>query len=460
MVPSQAGVNAYRALRRDWRLRRLSLATVWRRHGDLLGNASTLAATTGVTSLLGFVYWAVAARFFTPRAVGYGAAAVSAMTLIGTIGMLGMGTVLIGELPRRREGRPGLVSAALIVSGLGSLVLGLAFAFAAPHVSGRFGYVSGSLGQQALFVIGVVLTAISFIFDQGTIGLLRGGLQLYRNMIFAVAKLLVLPAIAIVLHDQLGIGILFAWVAGTAASLLLVAIRLWYSRTPIFPRPDWQVMRGLGRTALAHNWLNLSITIPATMIPVLVAVVVSPSANAVFYAAWTISGFLKILPVHLSIVLFAVVAADPQLLARKLRFSLRTSLLIGLPGMAILGLGAHLMLGVFGPGYARAGTLTLWLLIISYLPSIPKVHYMAVCRATGRIARAAAVLSVAAVMELAATIAGGLSGGLRGVSFALLAVFIAEGLVTLPPVLRAASGHGRHQRSKVSEDGGDNAYTR
>ena len=86
---------------------RLLLMAAWRRHRDLLHNVSTLVATTGITAALGFAYWAIAARLFDQRAVGYGSAAVSAMTLIGTIGMLGMGTVLIGELPRRRQ-RAGL----------------------------------------------------------------------------------------------------------------------------------------------------------------------------------------------------------------------------------------------------------------------------------------------------------------------------------------------------------------
>src|SRR5215469_12496658 len=211
MAESQITINAYQVWKRNWRLHRLTLATAWRRHGDLLGNAVTLAATTGVTSVLGFAYWAVAARFFSQSAVGNGAAAVSAMTLIGTIGMLGMGTVLIGELPRR-EHRAGLVSAALILSGFGSLIFGVAFVIAAPYISARFDYVSSSMGQRLIFVVGVVMTAVSLVFDQSTIGLLRGGLQLYRNMIFAAAKLLALPVTAIVLHDQLGMGVLFAWV--------------------------------------------------------------------------------------------------------------------------------------------------------------------------------------------------------------------------------------------------------
>jgi len=425
---------------------RVAMFAAWQRHRDLLSNATTLAATTGVTSLLGFVYWAAAARLFSQEAVGYGAAAISAMTLLGTVGMLGMGTLLIGELPRR-SARAGLVMAALLTCGLGSLVLGLAFAVLGPHFNVRFGHVSGTLGQGALFVAGVVLTGISLVFDQSTIGLMRGGLQLTRNVIFSAAKLLAVPVTAIVLHDRFGVGITASWVTSIALSLVLVAIRLRVAGIHVLPRPDWDVLRRLGRTALAHNWLNLAITVPMTLIPVLVTVVVSPSANAAFYAAWTLSGFLKVAPIHLSTVLFAVAAADPQVIARKLRFTLRLSILIGLPGMAVLGIGAHFALSMFGPSYARAATLPLLLLVIGYLPTIPKMQYVAVCRAAGRIPRAAAVMSAAAVMEVTASAVGGAEGGLKGLSFALLGAYLIEGLVTTPPVIRAAMGRGRHRQA-------------
>ena len=425
---------------------RTAITTAWRRHRDLLRNAISLVATTGVSSALGFLYWALAARLFAQRAVGYGSASVSAMTLLGTIGMFGLGTVLMGELPRRRP-RAGLVSAALLASGLGSMVLGLGFAVVAPAFSSRFAHISGDPAQAALFAAGVMLTGVSLVFDQATIGLMRGGLQLSRNVAFAAAKLLALPATAILLHDKFGVGITVSWVSGIAVSLIPVALRLRLSGTPILPRPDWGVLRGLGKTALAHSWLNIAITVPWSLIPVLVTVVVSPSANAAFYIAWMLTSFLYILPGSLSTVLFAVVAADPQVIARKLRFTLRLSLLIGLPGMVVLIFGGHLALSLFGPGYVRVAMLPLTLLAISYIPAIPKIHYVAVCRARGQIPRAAAVLTTAAIAEVTAAAIGGTSGGLRGLSFALLGVYTIEGLVTAPAVIRAAIGSGRHRRA-------------
>src|SRR6266516_7893752 len=99
----------------------------------MLTNAGSLVGTTAVTSILGFVYWWLAARQFPPEAVGFASAAISAMTLLGTFAMLGLGTLLLGELPQQRGREASLISAALILVGAVGGLLGLAFAVGAPH---------------------------------------------------------------------------------------------------------------------------------------------------------------------------------------------------------------------------------------------------------------------------------------------------------------------------------------
>jgi hypothetical protein len=137
-------------------------------------------------------------------------------------------------------------------------------------------------------------------------------------------------------------------------------------------------------------------------------------------------------------VLFAIASASPELIAEKLRFVLRVSLLIGLPVMAILAISAHFALSLFGPGYAPMGTVPLWLLVIGYIPQMPKAQFIAVSRATNRVGRAAALLCGTSTCEIVAIIIGGKLGGLDGLSFAYLGVLICEGLITAPTVLRAA----------------------
>jgi O-antigen/teichoic acid export membrane protein len=414
---------------------------IWHRNRDLLDNAGSLIAATGVSAGLGFVYWAYAARLFNEQAVGYASAAISAMTLFGTIGMFGLGTVLIGELPRRRNAG-GLVSAALIVAGIGSLTLGLGFAIVAPHISSHLIEIGESPGRVLFFAAGVALTALSLVLDQATIGILRGGIQLARNATFAIAKLFVLSGATYIFHDAVGMGITFAWVAALLLSLILVAIRLRMTRTTLLLKPDWQLLRRLGKTALAHNWLNLAIAAPILAMPVLVTVVVSASANAAFYMAWMLASFLYLIPTNLSTVLFAIAAADPEVIAAKLRFSLRLSFAIGIVGMTVLIVTSHFVLGIFGPSYTRTGTWPLWLLIIGYIPMIPRTHYVAVCRAQNKIPRAAVILTSSAALELTGAVVGGKLDGLIGLSLALLSARIVIGLITTPSVVRASLIHG------------------
>jgi O-antigen/teichoic acid export membrane protein len=415
------------------------LRDLWQRNQDLLRNAGSLLATTGVTSAFGFAFWIFAARVFSQQSVGYGSAAISMMSLLGTVGMFGLGTMLIGELPHRRS-KGSLVAAALGASAVGSLALGIGFALVSLLFGKHFVQINGTLPRILIFSFGVALTGAALVFDESTIGLLRGGVQLARNTAFSVAKMAVLPLMAFLVHSAFGVGILFSWILGTVISIVPVVILFRRSGATVLHRPDWAALRSLARVTVAHNWLNLSITAPPQVIPVLVTVVVSPSANAAYYVAFMIVSFLYMVPVHLSTVLFAIASATPQAIAEKLRFVLRLSLIVGLAGMVVLGVGAHLILGIFGPSYAREATVPMWLLLLGYLPTVPKSQYIAVCRATGHVSRASAILAVQAVVQLVAVCVGGKLDGLIGVCLALLIVGFLESLMTAPTVFRAAAG--------------------
>ena len=412
-------------------------AGAWARHRDVLHTAATLVGSTAVTSVLGLVFWAVAARLFTREAVGYGSAAVSAITLAGTIGMLGLGTVLIGELPRRHGSRGGLVMAALVAAAAVSAVLGLGFAVLSPLLAGELGRLTGSVPAVALFVAGAALTGAALVFDQATIGLLRGGLQLWRNVAFSVLKLLALVLAPLLVNHHYGLAITAAWVAGTALSLVVTTWLVRRTGRSLWRRPDWAVLRGLGGRTLEHSWLNLAFQLPRLLVPVLVTVLVSASANGAFYVVWMLAGVFYLVPTHLATALFAATSADPPAMRDKVRLTLRVSGVVGLAGAVVLGVGAPAVLAVFGPEYAAEGTLPLRLLVLAYVPMVVKVHYVGVCRATDRVPRAALVLSASAALEIAGTVAGADVAGLVGVCVALLVCYAVEAVPTAPLVWAA-----------------------
>ncbi len=139
-------------------------------HRDVLTNAGSLVGTAGATALLGAVFWWLAARQFSQHSVGLAGAAVSAMTLLGFVATIGLGTALIGELPRHRGREHGLINAALLASAATGALLGAAFAMIAPLISSGFDPLRQSWIWVLVFSFGVALTALTIVLDLALVG--------------------------------------------------------------------------------------------------------------------------------------------------------------------------------------------------------------------------------------------------------------------------------------------------
>lgn len=405
----------------------------------ILSNAGSLVGTTFVTSSLGFVYWLVAARQFSPLAVGFAAASVSAMTILGTMGMLGLGTLVIGELPRwrGREGR--LISTALAASGLAGAVLGLLFAAIAPLVFPQMAPLGGNIGTMLLFATGVALTSLTLVLDTALIGLLRSHVQTVRNAIFALAKLLAVVALGIWIGDRVGLSIYATWLLGNVLSIAALFVYAASNGAVVGARPAFPALKRLGRPAVEHHALNLALQVPAIALPIIVSAFVSVENSAYFYAAWMIAVIGSAGPIALANVLYAVNADSARNLARTARFTLAAAIAAGAIAALILLTEGDRILRLFGPAYARAASTSLRLVALGVFAIIVKHHFVAVCRVTGRLRSGALIVAVGAALELALATAGGIKGGLTGLSLGWLIAVCGQAVLMGPRVYRAAT---------------------
>src|SRR5258706_14563757 len=101
----------------------------------MLSNAGALVGATVANSGLGLAYWWLAARVFQRAELGLASAAIAAMVLLGTVGMIGLGTLLITEVARRPQRAAQLISAAVLAAGAAATIMGLLFALPAPQLS-------------------------------------------------------------------------------------------------------------------------------------------------------------------------------------------------------------------------------------------------------------------------------------------------------------------------------------
>lgn len=417
----------------------------------MLINAASFVGATAVTSTLGFAYWWVAARWFPPQALGLGSAAISAMTLLGTVCIVGLGTLLVGELPRQPGKEGSLISAALIiVGGIGGFA-GIMFAVVAPFVSTDLQPLRASLQNIVLFAVGVSLTAITLVLDYALIGLLRGELRFWRNTLFAVAKLAALFVAGLWLSHIVGLTIYATWAVGNALSLAALAgfavLKRGGFRSVCWP--EWRLLQKLGPAAIQHHMLNLTLQAPALILPVLVTVLLSATTNAWFYVSWMLASFVFVVPTALTTVLYATVSGQPVALAHRTRLTLSLASVASILATCILLLGNKQLLGLFGHVYAEQAASSLRILAFGSFPIIIKYHYGTLCRIQGRMARATLPVIGGGLLELGVAALGARLAGLPGLSLGWVAAACIEALFMSRTVYKAVLGQTYKQNKEA-----------
>jgi O-antigen/teichoic acid export membrane protein len=402
----------------------------------ILRTTGSLVGTVVVTSGLGFAFWWVAARGFTPEAVGLSSAVISAMLLLSKLGVMGIGTALVGALPQHKGDRASLIATALLLAAAIGAVLGTIFAILTPLISPGLAALSENVLIIVLFAIGVTFTAIGSVLDQAVIGLLRGSLQLLRNSVFATVKLLAVAAVALAAAGTPDLTIFLAWIGGEAASLLVLGLVVLRRTSVTLRQPmEWGHLLGLGREAVAHHALNVGRFAPSLIMPIAVTTLLSASANAIFYVALLLAAAVQIVSASSTFSLYAVARRDISSLPGQLRFTLSISIAAAATGILVLTLGGELLLGLFGAHYV-AGRDAIIVLAITGLPLIAKDHWIAIHRIHSRVGWAAFVVGIGAIIEIGGAVIGALMGGLLGLSLGWLAGILVVAVLMLPGIVR------------------------
>jgi O-antigen/teichoic acid export membrane protein len=383
-----------------------------------------LLVNTGLTGVLGFAYWTVAARLFSTYAVGVAGALVAATTLFSGIGQLNLSGMLMRFLPRAREKSRKLVlttyACAVGASGLlASVSLVGVRLFASPGSPLRLDTL-----ESVALVLAVTATAIFTIQDSVLIGLRRAIWVPVENGSFGVAKIGLLFVLA-----PLGtaFAVFGAWMIPLTLTIPLISAALFFRFLPQAPRFGRTVSFGRRMRAkilrftvgdatgglFTQAWTNL--------LPVIITVSLGPSANALFFTSFLFSSTLDQVATNYASPLIVEIAHVPDKMVTLIRSALRHIFVIVFPAAAGLALMSPLLLRVFGEKYVSAVPL-LCLLVIACLPKAISVVFYAYCRVQRTTNRSAVLQAYVCVVTLVTVVLLARSIGLTGIGVVILLV--------------------------------------
>jgi O-antigen/teichoic acid export membrane protein len=356
-----------------------------------LASTIGLVAGKGLQMGGGFLFWVIAARAASPVELGLVAAVVSAVMLCTQLGQMGTGAGVIVSL-----GTGGNRTAVLDTAFTVVLIAGAAVAAGALLVGavagGDLSTAASTVSFAALFMLSVVAGTMMVCLDQVNVALGRGGNSAVR---YAAAGVVTVAATAALVLSPIASDsrALFAcWSLGAVAACAVGVVQLRsllrYSYRPRLHRGHRQRLLVVG---VPNQVLTMIERAPGSLVPILVAHVVSLEATAYWYPAWMMAWVAYSTPVLVGLVQFAEGVKDPGRLARSTRSGLGWSLLVGAGISVVMVVLARPLLHLMGARYADASTGALRLLAIGLVPYAVIQSYNSVCRVRSRLREAIAV---------------------------------------------------------------------
>ncbi|HET9198148.1 MAG TPA: hypothetical protein VFN92_07850 [Solirubrobacterales bacterium] len=321
---------------------------------------------TGITSLLGVAFWALAARSYTAHEVGQNAAAISAMSLVSGVCSLGLSAVLVRYLPIAGTALRRLVVGSYALTAGLSLLAGAAVAATSDVWSPTLDFL-----QQPDWLIGFTLaTAATTIFtlqDSVLTGLQTARWIPLENSLYALTKLILLVALAALLPTA---GPFVAWNAPLLPAIVLVN---WLIFRRLIPRDRSVGALDRGqvlRMAAGNYGGNVFALVGNMYLPILVANQAGAAEAAYFFIPWMICISLQLVALNVTTSLTVEAALDMPRLRRLCRQALTHSMRLVAPLAALTALVAPLALLIFGQAYADSGTDLLRLLAVGAVPNV------------------------------------------------------------------------------------------
>jgi O-antigen/teichoic acid export membrane protein len=363
----------------------------------------------------------VVARFYTEVDVGFASAAISALTLITMLSLVGLDFSLIRFLPQAKKPQE-LINSCFTLGGITSLVVVSVFIASLDLWSPALSFIKENAAFCAVFIATAVIGLLSYLVDSTFIAKRKASFTLSKNTIFSLLKI-PLPILFVLFFHSFGIVASWGIALGiaVAVSLIIFLPKVQNSYKPV-PTLKLNLIKDMWQYSGGNYLASLFTAVPATVLPIMVVNLLGPVQNAYFYIAWMMATLLFTIPLSVSQSLFAESSHFEDKLRENIIKSVKFTSLLLVPAVILLVLVGKWLLLAFGQSYSANALHLLWILAISSLPLSITFIYSTILRVTGRVKELIAIWAFIAIAALVVSYLVMPSTGIIGIGYAWLGV--------------------------------------
>ncbi|MDY6836307.1 MAG: oligosaccharide flippase family protein [Chloroflexota bacterium] len=349
----------------------------------------------------GFLFWAIAARYYDTGDVGIAAALISVVNLLAFIAPLGLDLSIIKFLPGSGKNARDLVNSCLTIICISTVFLAVIFIMGMSIWFPDALVLRENLLYGGVFVILCVMCTLDILTTQLFIAERKSVFALVKSAILNVIRFI--PLILFTATWSKWEGIVLSWGIGAIASVMVTfGLLLPRLRKDYYPYPTvrFSILRDMVRFSFANYVTSSLWFIPPYVLPIIVLNVLGEDPSAHFYIGWAVGGILFNIPRSVSLSLFAEGSHAEENLGTNVRRSMKLVFMLLVPGALLIALLADLILNFFGEGFADNASVIVWVLALSAFPLSINHVYFGMRRAQGRMLNVITMTALIAAITL------------------------------------------------------------
>lgn len=323
----------------------------------LYRNSVVMIVGTGVTSLIGLLFWIVAVRLMPAKEIGLASAAIGTASLIVMLSRLGLDIGLVRYFPEAAK-------PSRLYNSIMNFTTGISVAGVMVFVT-AIGIVSPALDilqQPAAFLVFlayVVATSAFGLQNTTLIALRKTEYSLVQNILLGVR----IPLLFLLVSFGM-IGIFLAFEISYLATYLVGRHVLKTYGIRFEPRISVAEIKKLAGYSFGNYLCSLFAMAPATVIPLLIINVIGAEEGAYFFIAYSIASMLFMIPAAISMSLFVEGSHKAPMASAAIK-SIMMSLVVLVPMVVFILLFGDSLLQLFSKEYAAQSADLLKLLSLS-----------------------------------------------------------------------------------------------
>lgn len=324
------------------------------------------------SSVVGFLFWIIVARFYAPGEIGLSNAIISIMLWIGRASTFGFDLGLIRYLPMR-EKKQEIINTCSTASGLLSLIIAIIYILGLSYWSPKLLFIRDNWVFTSAFIVFTVGAALGQIQMSIFIGFRSVHFILIQSVI-GVLKLL--PAVLLITYGTFGI-----FFSSNIVALILTAVGLVFI-LKILPgyRPALtirrEIFKDMTRFSLGNYLASIINMTPQYVMPLIIIAVLGEEANAYIFIPFSIAGVLSMVIGSVSQSLLAESSHDRAALRSQIIKAAKLILVFLVPGITLILVLARPLLSLFGAEYAQNSVLPLYFFALMSIPHTIAMIYV------------------------------------------------------------------------------------